>query len=137
MFVYKLSGCGFESRCSDLNFRYRVTFESGVPWHSGNYGMHIHFRTRMWHYKNVQSSCHPCNIFEYVYLGTFHVKCLLNRRFSHGQRISYLQRDLERTDNKLFSGLIGPRHMNASRAVVRQVGGKMLPSARCFLLPVI
>ena len=37
VFVYKLSGCGFESRCFHLNFRYRTCFEQGVPWHSGNY----------------------------------------------------------------------------------------------------
>ena len=26
-----LSGCGFESRCSHLNFRYGSCFEQGVP----------------------------------------------------------------------------------------------------------
>ena len=26
-----LGGCGFESRCSDLNLRFRVCFEQGVP----------------------------------------------------------------------------------------------------------
>ena len=35
VFVYKLSGCGFESRCSHLIFRYGACFEQGVPWHSG------------------------------------------------------------------------------------------------------
>ena len=35
MFVYELSGCGFESRSSHLNFRYRVFLEDGVPEHSG------------------------------------------------------------------------------------------------------
>ena len=35
MFVYELSGCGFESRCSHLNFRYRACFKQGDPWHSG------------------------------------------------------------------------------------------------------
>ena len=33
-FIYKLSGCGFESRCCHLNFRYGTSFEQGVPWHS-------------------------------------------------------------------------------------------------------
>ena len=37
VFVYELSGCGFESRCSHLNFRYRVCLEQVVPRHSGNY----------------------------------------------------------------------------------------------------
>ena len=27
VFVYELSGCGFESRCSHSNFRYRASFE--------------------------------------------------------------------------------------------------------------
>ena len=35
VFVYKLSGCGFESRCCHLNFRYGTCFEQGVLWHSG------------------------------------------------------------------------------------------------------
>ena len=34
---YELSDCGFESRCSHLNFRYCACFEQGVPWHSGKY----------------------------------------------------------------------------------------------------
>ena len=43
MFFYKLSGCGFESSCSHLNFRFRACFE----W--------IHSETRTWHDKNIQS----------------------------------------------------------------------------------
>ena len=35
VFVYELSGCGLESRCCHLNFRYGTCFEQGVPWHSG------------------------------------------------------------------------------------------------------
>ena len=35
VFVYELSGCGFESRCCHLNFRYGACFEQGVPRHSG------------------------------------------------------------------------------------------------------
>ena len=31
-FVYKLSGCGFWSHCSHLNFKYCTCFEQGVPW---------------------------------------------------------------------------------------------------------
>ena len=27
----QLSGCGFESRCCQLNFRYGACFEQGVP----------------------------------------------------------------------------------------------------------
>ena len=40
VFVYELSGCGFETRCCHLNFRYGTCFEHGVPWHSGKlYGV--------------------------------------------------------------------------------------------------
>ena len=35
VFVYELSGCGFESGCCHLNFRYGTCFEQGVPWYSG------------------------------------------------------------------------------------------------------
>ena len=34
VFVYELSGCGFESRCCHLNVRYGACFKQGVPWHS-------------------------------------------------------------------------------------------------------
>ena len=46
VFVYKLSGCGFKSHCSHLNFRYRTCLEEGVPWH-------FHSKTYMWHDKNT------------------------------------------------------------------------------------
>ena len=55
VFVYELSGCGFESSCSHFTFRFRACFEQGVPWHSGNYRMWIHSETRTWHDKNIQS----------------------------------------------------------------------------------
>ena len=42
VFVYRLSGCGFGSRFSYLNFRFRVSLEQGVPWNSGNYRVWIH-----------------------------------------------------------------------------------------------
>ena len=56
VFVYELSGCGFESHCSHLKFRIRACFEQGVPWHSGNYRVWIHFEMHMWHDKNIQSN---------------------------------------------------------------------------------
>ena len=56
VFVYELNGCGFESRCSHLNFGFRACFEQGVPWHSGNYRVWIHSETRTWHDKNIQSN---------------------------------------------------------------------------------
>ena len=55
VFVYELSSCGFESSCSHLNFRFRASFELGVPWHSGNYRVWIHSEARTWHDKNIQS----------------------------------------------------------------------------------
>ena len=56
MFVYKLSDCRFESRCSHLNFRYGACFKQGVLWHLGNYKVRIHSETRTWHDKNIQSN---------------------------------------------------------------------------------
>ena len=53
--LYQLSGSGFESSCSHLNFRFCACFEQGVPWHSGNFRVWIHSETRTWHDKNIQS----------------------------------------------------------------------------------
>ena len=44
-FVYELSGCVFESIFNDLNFRFHVCSEQGVPWHSGNYRVWNHCET--------------------------------------------------------------------------------------------
>ena len=63
VFVDELSGCGFKSRWSHLNFRYRACLEQGVPWNSGNYIVYIHSETLTWHDKNLQlnlmHSWHP------------------------------------------------------------------------------
>ena len=59
VFVYELSGCGFESSCSHLNFRFRACFEQRVPWHSGNYRVWIHSETRTWHDENIQLDLIP------------------------------------------------------------------------------
>ena len=56
VFVYELSDCQFESRCSHLIFRYGGCFEQGIPWHSGNCRVWIHSQTRTWHDKNIQSN---------------------------------------------------------------------------------
>ena len=50
VFVYELSGSGFESSCSHLNF----SFKQRVPWHSGSCRVWIHSETRAWHDKNIQ-----------------------------------------------------------------------------------
>ena len=56
VFVYELSGCGFKSTCSHLNFRFRACFGQGVPWHSGNYRVWIHSETCKWHDKSIHHS---------------------------------------------------------------------------------
>ena len=76
----------------------------------------------MWYDRNTQSPCHPCYIFEYVYPHTFYVNFLLKRHITHGHRISCTSYHMEWTDNKPFSGLIGPRHMTASQAVAIKAG---------------
>ena len=63
VFVYELSGCGFESRCSHLNFRFRARSEQGVPWHSGNYRVWIRSDTRTWHDNNIKSFSVKLQIF--------------------------------------------------------------------------
>ena len=54
VFVYELSGSGFVSTSSHLNFRFRTCFEQGVSWYSGNYRVWIHSKTPTWHDKNIQ-----------------------------------------------------------------------------------
>ena len=54
VFVYELSGCGFESSCSYLNFKFRACFKQGVPWHSCDFRVWIHFETRTCHNKNIK-----------------------------------------------------------------------------------
>ena len=46
----------FESSCRHLNFRFRVWFEWGVPWHSGNYRVSIQSEKRTWNDKNILSN---------------------------------------------------------------------------------
>ena len=62
-------GCGFESRCTRLNFRYRTCFEQGVPWHSGNYRVCIHSETRTWRNENIQSDSFNLKTHEWQFWG--------------------------------------------------------------------
>ena len=55
MFVYKLSGCGFKSRCSHLKFSVCTCFERGFSWHLGSYRVWIHSKMRNWLGKNIIS----------------------------------------------------------------------------------
>ena len=56
VFVYEVSGFGFESSCSRLTFRFHACFEIGVPFDSGNYRVWIHSETRTCDDKNIQSN---------------------------------------------------------------------------------
>ena len=56
VFVFEISGCGFKSRCSHLNFKFLICFKQGVPWHSGKYSVWIQSETHMWHDKNIHSN---------------------------------------------------------------------------------
>ena len=56
VFVYELSGSGFQFSASYLNFRFRPSFEQGAPWHWRNCKMWIHSETPMWHQKIIQSN---------------------------------------------------------------------------------
>ena len=51
---YELSGSGFESSSSHLNFRFRACFEQGAPLNPSNYRVSIHSEMRTWHDNNIQ-----------------------------------------------------------------------------------
>ena len=55
VFIDELSGCGFKSSCNHLNFRFCACFKQGVPRHSGNHRVWIHYEMHMCHDKNIQS----------------------------------------------------------------------------------
>ena len=57
VFDYDLSGFGFESSYTHLNFRFPTCFEQGFYWHSGNYRVWFHSDTGTSHDKNIQSKC--------------------------------------------------------------------------------
>ena len=56
VFIYKLSGCGFKSLCSNLNFRYLACFKQGVPSHSGKYEVWIQWKICSLDDNNMQSN---------------------------------------------------------------------------------
>ena len=123
VFVYQRSDCGFKSRSSHLNFRYHVCVEQGV--------LDIQATTECrFNLKRVCGTIRTYSllailawyIFEYIYLHKFQVNVLLKKHLSRGHRILCFTHHLGRTDNKPFSGLIGPRYMAASRAVKHQSG---------------
>ena len=73
VFVYKLSGCGFQSSCSHLIFRCRTCFMQRVPWHSGKYRLWIHFEIRALHNINIPSkvSYREVLIMQIIYFVSF------------------------------------------------------------------
>ena len=71
-------------------------------------------------YQSSHFIYHHLYSFEHVYLHTFYVKSLLKSYLSCHHIIPCLPDHLESTDNKLFSGLIVPRHMTPSRAVTHE-----------------
>ena len=56
VFVFEISGCGFKSRCRNLNFECCTCFKQRVPWHPGNYRLWIQSETHTWHDNNIQSN---------------------------------------------------------------------------------
>ena len=53
VFVYQLNSCGFGSRCTHLNFRYRACFEQGILDIQAN--IECGFNLCTWHDNKVQS----------------------------------------------------------------------------------
>ena len=82
VFVYKLRGCGFESRCSHLNFRYCACFEQVVPWYSDNYRVQIYAKTCAWH-KNKQHE--DVNVSTKIIVGRFTFRTIV--KFEKFQKI--------------------------------------------------
>ena len=76
----------------------------------------------------ITSFGHACYISEYIYLHIFSVNFLLKRHLSRGHRISCPAHYLERTDNKPFSRLIGPTHINKESNCPLKLVGEMLLS---------
>ena len=58
VFVYELSGSGFQSSCSHLNFRFHTCFKQGVPWHSGNYSVDsLWYKYMTWQEHTAKETC--------------------------------------------------------------------------------
>ena len=56
VFVSELSGCRFGASCNHLKFRFRASFQQGVPWYSDNHRVLIHSETSTLHDKIIQSN---------------------------------------------------------------------------------
>ena len=76
----------------------------------------------------ITSFGHACYISEYIYLHVFSVNFLLKRHLSRGHKILCPAHYLKRTDNKPFSTLIGPTHINKESNCQLKLVGEMLLS---------
>ena len=56
VFLYELSGSGFETSYSHFNFKFGACFEQRILWHSDIYIVWIHSETGTWHDSNIQSN---------------------------------------------------------------------------------
>ena len=99
VFVYELSGCGFKSSCSHLNFIFRTCFEQGVPWHSGNCRVWIHSETSTRYDKNIQTKYVAVRIPSQK--GRFYYKSkilfalfIYQRKFSLSDFVHYILEDI-------------------------------------------
>ena len=103
MFIYELSGCGFESSCSHLDFGFSACFEQEVPWHSGSYRVWIHSETRTWLDKNIQS-VNEYFISDYCYYKKLHFTFTITIKwiyiFRCGQR--FVRKMKTSTSNNAF-----------------------------------
>ena len=73
------------------------------------------------------SLCHLC------YTSLLYINFLLKRHLSRGHKIFCPEDHLEWTGNKLFSGMIGPRHMTTIRELSIRTGWRDAPLAFCNL----
>ena len=55
VFVYKISGYGFQSLCIHLNLWYRFCYEQGARWSSGKHRVWIHCEMHTWDVDNRRS----------------------------------------------------------------------------------
>ena len=113
VFVYELSGCGFESHCSHLNFRFCACIEQWVPWHPGSYRVWIHSEMCMWHSKNIQSDnllCQLKGFVRYIFASLF---CMSKREDLWSKEKCFLfhfESSFHYWDNQFLTFQISKRH---------------------------
>ena len=113
--------CRINISTKKLRKRCKVTFRIS----SGKFQKSLLSQNNLWH-PVVQPFPHPhhlrqpCYTFPYVFLRIFQVHVLFTRHLPRDHSISCPRQDLERTINKLFTGLIGLRYVTTSREVTYQ-----------------